>query len=329
MANPVRNILVNLLDVARGALHPLKNPQRSDKTKAIAAVGLVSFMWGTTWLVSARGVAAMPVLQLSGIRHLIGGSLYIAFFTWKGHPWPTRGQFFQFLWMGLIMFLISNGLSTWSVKFIPSGMAAVIGAISPIWIALFSLLMFRESKLNLMTGIGLMLGFSGILVVFSDHLRSELTPTFITGTLMGLVASMTWAIGTLYTVRHAKNLDPYYSLGWQMFLSGIMFSSLAMSTGQVIPINSIPFDGWFAISYLVLLGSIMTFAAFIYALKRLPPAQASIYAYINPIVAVILGALLNHEQLSLTIALGTLITLTGVFLVNTGFRRSSRREVER
>lgn len=328
MANPVRNILYNLLDVARGPLHPLKNPQRSDKTKAMAAVGLVSFMWGTTWLVSARGVAAMPVLQLSGIRHLIGGSIYIAFFTWKGHPWPTRAQFLQFLWMGLIMFLISNGLSTWSVKFIPSGMAAVIGAISPIWIALFSLLMFKESRLNLMTAIGLMLGFSGILVVFSDHLRAELTPAFITGTTMGLVASMTWAIGTLYTVRHARHLDPYYSLGWQMFLSGIMFSSLALSTGQVIPIESIPFDGWFAITYLVLLGSIMTFAAFIYALKRLPPAQASIYAYINPIVAVILGALLNNEQLSLPIALGTLITLAGVFLVNTGFRKSSRREVE-
>ena len=326
MANPVRNILDSLLDVARGTLQPLKDPKRTDRTKALAAVGLVSFMWGTTWLVSSRGVAAMPVLQMSGIRHLIGGSVYIAFFTWKGHAWPSRSQLLQFLWMGLIMFLISNGLSTWSVKFIPSGMAAVIGAISPIWIAIFSLLMFRESKINLMTTLGLLLGFSGILVVFSDHLRAELSTAFITGTSMGLIASMTWAVGTLYTVRHAKDLDPYYSLGWQMFLSGIMFISLARATGEYLPLNAIPFDGWFAITYLVLLGSIMTFAAFIYALKRLPPAQASVYAYINPIVAVILGALLNHEKLSLTIAIGTLITLGGVFLVNTGFSRSSRQK---
>jgi drug/metabolite transporter (DMT)-like permease len=324
MANPVRNILDSLLDIIRRTLNPLKNPERSDKTKALAAVGLVSFMWGTTWLVSAKGVAAMPVLQMSGIRHLIGGSLYIAFFTWKGHVLPTRAQFLQFLWMGIVMFLVSNGLSTWSVKFIPSGMAAVIGAISPIWIAIFSLLMFRESKLNLTTALGLLLGFSGIIVVFSNHLQTEMSPAFITGTTMGLVASMSWAIGTLYTVRHAKNLDPYYSLGWQMFLSGILFTALAWSTGQVIPLTDIPFNGWFAISYLVLLGSIMTFAAFIYALKRLPPAQASVYAYINPIVAVILGALLNQEHLSVSIAIGTLITLGGVFLVNTGFRKSGR-----
>jgi drug/metabolite transporter (DMT)-like permease len=91
-----------------------------------------------------------------------------------------------------------------------------------------------------------------------------------------------------------------------------------------MPLADIPFNGWFAISYLVLLGSIMTFAAFIYALKRLPPAQASVYAYINPIVAVILGALLNQEKLSAYIVFGTLITLVGVFLVNTGFRKSER-----
>ena len=151
----------------------------------------------------------MPVLQMSGIRHLIGGSVYIAFFTWKGHAWPSRSQLLQFLWMGLIMFLISNGLSTWSVKFIPSGMAAVIGAISPIWIAIFSLLMFRESKLNLMTTLGLFLGFSGILVVFSDHLRAALITAFITGPSMGLISSITLAVGTLYTVRHSKDLYPY------------------------------------------------------------------------------------------------------------------------
>jgi drug/metabolite transporter (DMT)-like permease len=324
MANPVRNILDSLLDIARGTLRPLKKPERPDKTKALAAVGLVSFMWGTTWLVSAKGVAAMPVLQMSGIRHIIGGSVYIAFFTWKGHALPSRAQFLQFLWMGIVMFLVSNGLSTWSVKFIPSGLAAVIGAISPIWIAIFSLLMFRESRLNLTTALGLLLGFSGIIVVFSNHLQTEMSTSFITGTSMGLVASMSWAIGTLYTVRHARNVDPYYSLGWQMFLSGLLFTALAWSTGQHMPLADIPFNGWFAISYLVLLGSIMTFAAFIYALKRLPPAQASVYAYINPIVAVILGALLNQEKLSAYIVFGTLITLVGVFLVNTGFRKSER-----
>jgi drug/metabolite transporter (DMT)-like permease len=318
----VKNFIFDLYDTVKSTLQPLDPRRHSEKTRALIAVGLVSFFWGTTWLASKRGVEHMPALQLSGIRQLLGGIIYIVFFSFKGYKWPSWGQLFRFTWMSVLMFVISNGFSTWSVQYIPSGLGAVIGAISPIWIAIFSLFMFRETKLNLMTASGLILGFGGIVIIFSDYLDALFNSSFSLGILLGIIATMTWALGTLFTVRHARDLNPYYSLGWQMFLSGVILTIVSYLTGQHKPLNEVNPIAWYAITYLVVIGSIITFGAFIYALKRLPPAQASIYAYINPIVAVIVGSLLNHEKLNLLIAGGTLVTLAGVYLVNTGFKKA-------
>ena len=322
MRTQVRNFIDYLLDTARKPLQPLATDRHSERSKALFAVGLVSFFWGTTWLASKRGITHMPALQLSGIRQLAGGSLYILYFSLKGHRWPTASQLLRLTWMSLLMFVFSNGLSTWSVQYIPSGMGAVIGAIAPIWIAVFSLFLFKDTSMNLMTTAGLMLGFGGILVIFSDYLEALFNSDFYLGIIMGVLSTMTWALGTLLTVKHAKDFDPYYGIGWQMFLSGIILSTMAWATGQRIPLAEIPAVSWYAIAYLVVVGSIITFAAFIYSLKRLPAAQASVYAYINPIVAVAIGSHLNDEKFNAVIAGGTAITLLGVYLVNTGFKKS-------
>jgi drug/metabolite transporter (DMT)-like permease len=322
MRTQVRDFIDYLLDTARKPLQPLAPARHSERTKALFAVGLVSFLWGTTWLASKRGVSYMPALQLSGIRQLAGGSLYILYFSLKGYRWPTRSQLLRLTWMSILMFVMSNGLSTWSVQYIPSGLGAVIGAITPIWIAVFSLFLFKDTRMNLMTTTGLLLGFGGILVIFSDYLEALFNSDFLLGILMGIVATMTWALGTLLTVKHAKEFDPYYGIGWQMFLSGVILTGVAWATSQRIPLAEIPTVSWYSIAYLVVVGSIITFAAFIYSLKRLPAAQASVYAYINPIVAVAIGSLMNDERLNLVIAGGTAVTLMGVYLVNTGFKKS-------
>jgi drug/metabolite transporter (DMT)-like permease len=316
------NIWADMLESARSMLQPFDPGRHSERSKALMAVGLVSVMWGTTWLVSARGVSGMPALQMSGIRHLIGGGIYIAYFLSRDFRWPKPAEWLRFTWMAVLMFVMSNGLSTWSVQYIPSGLGSVIGALSPIWIAIFSLFMFRGSRLNPTTSIGLLLGFGGVALIFSDYLGDIFQSRFYLGILFGMIAAMTWAIGTLLTVRHAERMDPYYSVGWQMFISGIILTVLAQLSGHHIPIAEIPAISWLAIAYLVVLGSMVTFAAFIYSLKRLPPAQASVYAYINPVVAVLIGAWLNGERLNVSIGIGTLVTLLGVYLVNTGFKKN-------
>lgn len=317
------NAWAEMLESARGLLQPFDPARHTERTKALMAVGLVSVMWGTTWLVSARGVSGMPALQMSGIRHIIGGGIYIAYFRARGLRWPKPVEWVRFTWMAVLMFVMSNGFSTWSVQYIPSGLGSVIGALSPIWIAVFSLVLYRESHLNATTALGLLLGFGGVALIFSDYLDDIFRSSFALGILLGMVAAMTWAVGTLLTVRHATRMDPYYSIGWQMFISGAILTGIAEASGQNIPLRDIPAVSWYAIAYLVVLGSMVTFAAFIYSLRRLPPAQASVYAYINPIVAVGIGAWLNSERLNASIGIGTLVTLSGVYLVNTGFKRKA------
>jgi len=319
----MKDIAEDLIDTIRTALQPLDIRRHSERTRALFALALVSFFWGTTWLASKKGVQYLPAIQLSGIRHFLGGAIYILFFLFKGYPWPSWKQLIRFTWMSVLMFVISNGLSVWSVQYLPSGLAAVIGAIAPIWIALFSLVIFRDTRLNLMAIAGLVLGLGGIVIIFSDYMADMLNSKFTLGIALGVIATMTWALGTLFTVRHARDLNPYYSLGWQMFLSGLILNLLSWVTGLHVPFAEVDHRAWLSIAYLVIVGSVITFAAFIYTLKRLPAAQASIYAYINPIVAVVIGTLMNQEKLNWLIAGGTMVTLLGVYLVNTGFKKAT------
>ena len=179
-----------------------------------------------------------------------------------------------------------------------------------------------------MTIIGLLLGISGILIIFSDYLQALFNSSFSIGIFLNLIASVTWAFGTIFTVKNAKHVNPYFSLGWQMFLGGIVLLTVAYFSGQYTAIADTGIEVWYSILYLVFVGSIITYSAFIYALRRLPAQQVSVYAYINPIVAVIVGALLNNEKLTIIIAAGTLVTIFGIYLVNTGFKRKAKMERE-
>jgi len=225
------------------------------------------------------------------------------------------------------MFVISSGSSALSVVYIPSGLGAVIGAMTPIWMVLFSLLAIRGVKFNATIITGIILGFAGIMVVFQDYMTEMFESKFALGIFYGLIASITWAIGTFSTGRHAKNMNPYISIGWQMFFSGIMLTILSFLTEKHIDISSIPHQGWYSIFYLVIIGSIVAFTAFVYALKRLPSAQVSIHAYVNPIVAIIVGNLIQNEKLTFFVMTGTAITLFGVHLVNLGFKRNTSTEM--
>lgn len=318
----MKNYIYDIYDRLRTAIQPVYLRNQSDRTKALVAVGIVCFFWGTTWLASKKGVQYMPPLQLAALRQLIAGALYLIFFFAKGFKLPTREQLIQFSWMSLLMIVLNNGFSTWSMKYMPSGLGAVIGAASPLWIAVISSFLFKETKLNSTTVVGLLLGIAGILVIFSDYLQDLFNSSFSIGVILNVIASITWAFGTIFTVRNARHINPYFSLGWQMFIGGIILWIFSWLTHQHVNPLTVNINAWYSIAYLVIVGSVLTYSAFIYALKRLPAAQVSIYAYINPIVAVIVGALLNNEKLTAIIACGTVVTIAGIYLVNTGFKKN-------
>jgi len=288
----------------------------------IIALCWVSFFWGTTWIASKEGVKHMPALQLVAIRQFIGGLLYISYFLFKKAPWPKGKQWKTIIILSVLNFVFSNALSTWGVKYISSGLGAIIGAIVPLWIVIISF--FRGERLSRLTVLGLIVSFCGICVIFYDHLKDFLKPDFRFGIFLSITATITWAFGTLYTKKKAASFNPYFSLGLQMFISSIFVFAITGATGTSISLSAIPTASWWAIGYLVVFGAVLTFIAFIYALQHLPAEVSSIYAYINPIVAVILGAFIFGESLNLAIAIGGTVTLSGLYIVNYALRKSRK-----
>lgn len=280
----------------------------------ILALCWVSFFWGTTWLASKEGVKHVPALQLAAIRQFIGGSLYLLFFIYKKTAWPKGKQWKTILILSLLNFVLSNGLSTWGVKYISSGLGAIIGALFPLWIVIISY--FRGVSLARLSVIGLLISFGGVCLVFYDYLPDFFKPDFRFGLFLSLLSTLTWAFGTVYTRKKAASFNPYFSLGLQMFLSSILLFAFTGATGSSVSLTAIPAIAWWSIGYLVIVGSVLTFIAFIYCLQHLPVELNSIYAYINPVVALLLGALLFNEPLTIKIIFGGLITLIGLYVVN-------------
>ena len=299
----------------------------------INAIGLpmlalcwVSFFWGTTWIASKEGVKHMPALQLVAIRQFLGGFLYISFFLFKKAPWPKGKQWKTIIILSILNFMLSNALSTWGVKYISSGLGAIIGAIVPLWIVIITF--FRGERLSRISVVGLIVSFSGVCVIFYDHLRDFLIPNFRFGIIISIISTLTWAFGTLYTKKKAATFNPYFSLGIQMFLSSILLFAYTGATGTSVSLNAIPALSWWSIGYLVIFGSILTFIAFIYALQNLPAEISTVYSYINPIVAILLGALIFGEALNAPIAIGGGVTLFGLYMVNYSLRKARKTSVK-
>lgn len=291
----------------------------------ILALCWVSFFWGTTWIASKEGVKHMPALQLVAIRQFLGGFLYISFFLFKKVPWPKGKQWKTIIILSLLNFVLSNALSTWGVKYISSGLGAIIGAIVPLWIVIISF--FRGERLSRLSVIGLIISFCGVCVIFYDHLSDFLIPSFRFGILISLFSTLTWAFGTLYTKKKATTFNPYFSLGLQMFLSSILVFAYTGATGISIPLSEIPAISWWSIGYLVLFGSVLTFIAFIYALQNLPAEISSNYSYINPIIAVVLGAIIFGEDLNAAIVIGGFVILSGLYMINYSLRKKRQNTI--
>jgi drug/metabolite transporter (DMT)-like permease len=175
---------------------------------------------------------------------------------------------------------------------------------------------------------GLLIGFGGVCVIFYDHLYEFRIPEFRIGILLSVLATWTWAIATLYTKQQAVHFNPYFGLGLQMVIGGVALYTFSSATGRAVPLTEIPWQSWAAVAYLVVFGSLIAFICYLYALQNLPTEQASIYAYINPIVAVILGSIVFNEKITIYLTIGGAVTLLGVYLVNKAFKISPAEQPE-
>ena len=294
--------------------------------KAYLALALVCIVWGVSWVGTKEGVRYMPPFQMVGIRQILAGLAYVLYFLIRGAKLPRRKEWYPILLLSALNFMISNGLATWGVKLTTAGLSAIMGAIFPLWLVII-LALRGKNRIPPLAWIGIIIGFAGICIVFYEHLQELFNYSFLGGILLGLTASLSWAYGTIYTKEFATAFNPYHSIGWQMLISGIMLSIIAKVSGHAIPLTDIKLYSWMAIFFLVIVSSIIAFIAYLYALQKLPTGLVSLYAYINPIVAVLAGSLFTGEPLTVLIITGSLVTLTGVYIVNRALKRSALRAV--
>ena len=296
----------------------------SKKSGSYLALTLTSIIWGTTWVASRIGVQYVPGLQISYIRQFIAGSLLLIFFFIRGEKLPTWQQFRWLFVLSIFTFVLSNGFSTWSVKYVSSGLAALISALYPLCVVIIEMIFFKRNSNTSLTFIGLFIGLAGVAIVFYENAFHEQPEGYSYGVILGVIAMIGWSIGTIYIARNKYQMNPYYAIGWQMFFGSFLICLLALTTNNNISFIEIPSQTWIVIAYLVSFGSVVAFVAFIYTVKYLSPAIASLYAYINPLVAMIVGSILLDEPLTFNLIIGALITLAGVYIVNYSIKIKER-----
>ncbi|MGZ8524232.1 MAG: DMT family transporter [Chitinophagaceae bacterium] len=289
--------------------------------KAYFALGVVSFFWGTTYIAARIGVQHMPGLFVSGMRQFLSGIILVGYFLIRGHQLPGWKVLKRISVQSIFMLCLANGLLTWSVEYISGGLAAIIAALVPLFIALFTVWLSKCSKITRRMLVGLIVGFAGVLVIFYDYLAQLQNKTFVFGVVLALLSTLSWSFGTVYTSRQKPPIDILFNVGLQMLIAGILVLIVCGITGKYISLADIGQESWLALSYLIVFGSLVAYSAYVFVIGKLPPTQVSVYAYINPIVAVVLGWLLLSEKMNVNMIIGTLITIGGVYLVNREFKK--------
>lgn len=298
---------------------------KKSNTNAYMALVVVSIFWGTTYLASRIGVRHMHGLMLAGLRQSIAGILLTGFFLLKGYKFPEKIILSRLFVIGVMMLCLSNGLITWAMQYIPSGLCAIIVATVPIWITIFSYFLVQRTKFTILLVTGMAVGLLGVGGIFYDYLASLTNPEFRFGILLTLVACISWAIGSVLTARWALKINFLYGAGFQMLFSGIVMTIVATMMGQSLPLDGFNIELWGSLVYLIFIGSILGYSSYVFVLNNLPPSLASVYAYINPIVAVLLGWLILQEHLNWVTGISCLVTLGGVYMVNRAVNKNKQQ----
>ena len=284
--------------------------------KAWAALIVICVIWGTTYLFLKIGVGEMAPFQFSGIRQIAASILLFLFIVifskFEFHSWSN---FWKQSLAGFFMITIGNGLVGYGEVHIPSSMAAVICASMPVWVSLINLVMPGAIILTWVGYFSIFMGVCGIFWLFSDSINSFQDPAYTWGAVLTLVATFGWIIGSYIIKRASNQSNPFVNVAIQMFAggAGLLLVSFFMQEDHTFQLSG---SGWFALVYLVLFGSIIAMVAYAYALKSLPLPIVSVYAYINPVVAIILGWIVLNEKMSWNIMAACGVIIVSVILLN-------------
>jgi drug/metabolite transporter (DMT)-like permease len=287
--------------------------------KTLLAFAIIYFVWGSTFLAIRVGVHEVPPLLFAAMRFFVAGFALFGWMIARGEPSPTRRQWMSVLLLALLIFLIDYGLLFWAEQRVPSGVAAVMLATIPAFIALSEILFLHTQRLTVRLALALLIGLGGVAVLMSNSLNLGGAPVDRRGAVALIVASVSWSIAAVLARKLPLPPSKVMSSGAQMLAGGIMLTITAAAFGefQQFHPSTVSPAAWFSLLYLIIAGSIIGFTAYVWLIHHESPTKVGTYAYVNPVVAVLLGYLLGGEALGLRTILGTMFVLISVVVITT------------
>jgi drug/metabolite transporter (DMT)-like permease len=285
-----------------------------------AALTAVCIIWGTTYLALRIAVLHFPPFLFTAIRQTTAGLLLVAFmFTVGKASLPSKAQLFRQAIGGFFMISMGNGLVAWAEMHIPSGVAAIICSLMPVLVILINVMIHRDEKPTFPMLAGIILGLTGIVMMFGEHLSGFSKREYIIGIIFTFAAVVAWAGGSIWIKKSNTESNLFVNAGLQMFFGGFLLFPFSLAFDDLSRVNWSPEVAW-SMLYLIVIGSLVAYASYAYALRKLPMTIVSLYAYINPLVAVVLGWLALNETLNLRIWIAIFMTITGIYIVNKGYQ---------
>jgi drug/metabolite transporter (DMT)-like permease len=296
-----------------------KNPS---SLLVIIAFAIVYIVWGSTYFFIQMAVHGMPPMLLGAIRFVIAGLLMMLWCLYKGEDLTFKPETVHTLISGFLILFVGNGAVIWVEQKLPSAMVAILVSAAPIWFVLLDRPQWAQNFKNKFTITGLIIGFAGVILLFGEQLNKAIALHKVSAQIGGmaivLVGSVCWSGGSLYSKYKGPNKSAVVNTAWQMLAAGLVFLPLSFITGEAQQVNwsTIPANAWLALLYLIIFGSIAAYSAYVWLLQVRPATQVSTYAYINPVIAVILGVFFAGESISIMQVTGLIIILASVLLIN-------------
>ena len=283
----------------------------------LASFAAVYLVWGSTYLAIRIGIESFPPLLLAGLRHLSVGAIFFPYFRRSTRERPTFAQWRTAFITGVLLLALGNGTVSWAEKFVPSGIAALLVATVSLWMVLIDWLRPGGHRPAPRVLVGFLLGFAGMALLVGPERIGNSERVNPLGAFALMAASLAWALGSIYSRHHALPRSPLLAVGMQTLSGGTMLCLAALATGELRHFHfaDVTLRSWLALLYLVIFGSALGFSAYVYILKHSTASRVATYAFVNPVVALILGWLLAAEPLTLRTLFASGIILTAVILV--------------
>jgi drug/metabolite transporter (DMT)-like permease len=292
---------------------------KAPRWKVLVAFAIIYFVWGSTFLAIRVGVREVPPFLLAGMRFLIAGVVLFLWMRFKGTPTPSLREWSSASLLAILIFVFDYGLLFWAEKRVPSGIAAVMMAMIPAFMALSEILILRTQRLTVRLASALLVGMAGVAVLVSRSLSFGEAPIETSGAIALVVASVSWSVASALTRKLPLPAAKTMSSGVQMLAGGVFLTLAAAVLGEFrgFHIQSVSRAAWLSLAYLIVAGSIIGFTAYVWLIHHESPTKVGTYGYVNPVVAVLIGYFLGGEALGPRTILGTVFVLVSVIVITT------------